>query len=114
VSFGPGGRIADGRDIISAVWLLSKVPPTTTAPEIWQYPAMAMFLLAVLIQAVCFGLYRGWQWARLTAIALLVLSVPSYAFPAAVVGLFFLVPRRTWSDYVGLRKAPATTPAGAA
>lgn len=71
--------------------------------ELALYIGGILLAVGVFIQAIVFGLYNGQSWARPAGIAILVLSVLSFALPFAIIGLIILLNERSWNAYVERR-----------
>jgi hypothetical protein len=67
--------------------------------ELALYLGAVFFGLGAAVEVVAFGVYKGQSWARGPAFSVLLLSVPSFALPAAVIGLVILSDKRIWKTY---------------
>jgi hypothetical protein len=68
--------------------------------DVALYISSALFGVVALIQVVVYGLHKGHSWARVAAMTLLVLALPSIVLPFAVLGLVMLANGQHWQAYV--------------
>jgi hypothetical protein len=86
-----------------SAWLFFAAPGRTVTRDIELYVCGTLLVLVMFIQAVSYGIYKGWAWARLAGIALLAMSVLSICLPVAVLGLMMLANGQAWDAYAGRR-----------
>ena len=74
------------------------------------YLAAVLGAILILVELVAFGLYRRHSWSWLAAIALFLLSLPSAALPAAIIGLVALLDPRVSSFFKGKGEGEPSPP----